>query len=179
MATPKTARRYARAFFDRTRDQGRLDEVQADLAALQGLIDASADFRALLAHPGLPPERVNQAVGALFRGRLREETLQFIRFLVDKKRLDHLPDICERFIQLYNEHQGILHVRVTSAVPLDSAQEQAFAKKLGAKFKRTVQLGSDTDPSLIGGFRVRVGDTIHDYSIQTMLETFKQKMMNA
>ncbi len=179
MAAPKTARRYARAFFDRTREQGRLDDVQADVAALRRLIDASADFRALLAHPGLPPDRVNRAVDALFTGKLRDDTLQFVRFLVDKKRLDHLPDICERFIQLYNEHQGILNVQVTSAVPLDEAQELAFTKKLGARFKRTVQLRTDTDKSLIGGFRVRVGDTIYDYSIQTMLQTFKQKMMNA
>ena len=38
---------------------------------------------------------------------------------------------------------------------------------------------NEVRPELLGGFRVRIGDTLHDLTLQTQLEELRKQWMNA
>jgi F-type H+-transporting ATPase subunit delta len=179
MAHAKAARRYANALFDLARDEGKLDIVAADLQALGRLMAASADLSGFLENYMIPLPRRIQILGLLFEGRLDPLTFRFLVFVDEKRRIHLLRQIIEEFKRYYDEHQGVLHVRVTTARKLSDDQAGSLAARLQKKFNKRIDMHTQLDASLLGGFRVQVGDRIHDYSIETQLQTLHQHLVNA
>ena len=68
-----------------------------------------------------------------------------------------------------------MHVR--AAVPLDPGQESALRDKVAGMISATPVLHVTTDPSLIGGLIVQVGDQVCDASVRNRLEQLRQRLI--
>jgi F-type H+-transporting ATPase subunit delta len=176
MPAHRAARRYAKAAFDLAREQGREDDVLADLKALGRLLEASEPLRDFVGNYLIPPERRRQAIDALFEGRVHPLTLTFLGLLERKKRLGALAEVAAAFAALHDEARGILRVEITSAAPLTPGQRESLAQRLVAKLGRQIDPAFGVDPALIAGFRAQVGDQVYDYSVDTQLKMLNQKM---
>ena len=79
----------------------------------------------------------------------------------------------------YIKHHGVLYVTLTSAYPL----EESLVKKVDEATKKLVDsvnsktsLWVKTDESLIGGEKLRIGDTVYDGTVQEELYHFHKGM---
>ena len=74
---------------------------------------------------------------------------------------------------LYLTKKGVLYVTVTSAYPLKDSTidklKEATDNLLAAVGGKSSFLVKDNDERLIGGFRLRIGDTVYDYSVYDRL----------
>lgn len=98
-------------------------------------------------------------------------------YLVDKSRIDVLPEIAGNFETLYNEKNGIEKVEVKSACQLEEDQMKQIAasvqEKTGAK---QVHIKPIIDEELIGGFVVSYGGQKIDLSIRAGLEAVRREL---
>jgi len=173
------AKRYAYAFVDTARDDGSLDGIQSDVASLDALVGSSPDLAAFLSNPLLNDAERLSTLEALFKGKVQELTWNLFALLVQRERLAELPAVLEVAKGRIRELQGILPVHVVSAEPLLKRQQDEMKSKLSERTGKTIELTCSDDPSLIGGFRLQLGDLVEDYSLSTKLETFKQNVLNA
>ncbi len=179
MKSGAAAKRYAKALFDLAGEQDHLEAIRTDVGDLTRLLEESPDFARFVSDPTIPADKRSEVLEALLKDRADPLTARFLAFLDSRDRLDQLPGICEVFTALYNEIKGILRVEITSAVPMTAEQVEQVKQRLHVKFGKQIESTESVDPTLLGGFKVRVGDTIHDYSIATQLQTLKQKLINA
>ncbi len=179
MEIPAVARRYARALYDLSTDEGVTGEVRADLIAIRGLAESTPEFPAFLDNPTLTPATAIRTVDELFDGRLHPATMRFVRFIASKGRLNQLRAVCDAYEQQICEDLGILKVGITAAHDLSDAQLTAMKKKLHAQYGKTIEADVKVDETLIGGFRIQVGDRIRDFSLLNKLDQFEQSVMNA
>ncbi|HEV2227828.1 MAG TPA: F0F1 ATP synthase subunit delta [Steroidobacteraceae bacterium] len=163
------ARPYARAAFEEARDTKRLEPWSEALHVAAAVVEDSR-VRALLGDPRVSPEQLAQLVSGIAGPKLGEEGASFVRTLAANRRLPVLPEIAARFDELKDAEQGVADVTVTSAAPLDAAQQKALSGALGRRLQRTVRLHCATDPALIGGAVVQSGDLVIDGSLRTRLE---------
>lgn len=173
------ARPYARALFELAREQGRLDAVHADLLELARLLEQESDYQALLDRHQLSPENRKDLWRELLEGHADPLTLRFIYLLVDKQRGRQLGDIIQAFTLLYREAQGITTLDIIAAHPLTDAQVQALVERFSKKIGGRIQATQKVDPALLGGFQVRVGDVVYDYSVNHQLESLQLKLATA
>lgn len=173
------AKRYAPALLDVARESGDLEAVLADVNALSSLIASSPEFVAFLRDPLVPAEKSNRVIDALFEKKLSAVTLTFLRLLVRQDRLAVLPEILDRLATMLDAEQEILEVSLRTAVSFTEAQAETLKEKLQAKFGKTIRLSEEVDESLLGGFLIRTGDLIEDYSLLAKLTRFKQNIINA
>ena len=68
-------------------------------------------------------------------------------------------------------------VYVRTAVPLDQGQEQALREQVAGMIAATPIMQITTDPSLIGGLIVQVGDQVCDASVRNRLEKLRQRLI--
>lgn len=163
------ARPYAKAAFQ---------EAQADKdlprwsERLRAAATAVRDPRVheLLGSPSVDGEDLAQFVMGVTGAALDEHGQNFFRMLGENHRLGYLPEISTLFDEYKDEAEGVIDVTVTSAAPIDSAQQQALGKALERKLKRTVRLHCATDSTLIGGAVLRAGDTVIDGSLLSRLK---------
>ena len=106
-------------------------------------------------------------------------TLQFLFFLNGHDRLNILKEIGLEFEKLYFEYKEILKVKIISARELKKEQLETIAQRLNSRFKKNIRYDVGIDPRLIGGFKIQVGDSIYDFSIQNQLDKFEQRILSS
>jgi F-type H+-transporting ATPase subunit delta len=163
------ARPYAKAAFEEARDRKRLGPWSEALRTASSIV-SDARVEALLGNPRVTPEELAALVNEIAGAQLDEEGRNFVRTLADNRRLALLPRISVLFDELKGEAEGIIDVTVTSAAPLDDAQQGKLAAALERRLGRTVRLQCATDPALIGGAVLRAGDLVIDGSLRGRLE---------
>ncbi len=162
------ARPYAEAIFARAVETDMLD-LWSDILDLLATAVKDPALSGLIASPKLDKAQMTDLMLDIGGARLSDEGQNLVRVLVRNGRLAVLPEIASHFEVRKAEHQGLLEVQVTSAFPMQPAQEQQLAEALKRKLGREIRITSEEDPELIGGFRVRAGDMVIDASVSGQL----------
>merc|ERR1719389_97087 len=102
-------------------------------------------------------------------------TTHFLNLLVDKGRIDCIPEVIESFKDLYYEATGTQVAVVKSAVALEEEQHFLIAKKIQELTQsKMVTVKRIIEETLIGGFVVEYGSSKIDLSVRGALERIKK-----
>ena len=158
---------------------GQVENVRGDLAGLQELMRQTPDLSAFLTNYMVPSEQRMEVLKSIFERRVNALTYRFLMYLEEEKRMRLLEPTIGFFHELLDRERGIVKATITTARPMGAEQLDALRKKLETKFKKQISAETATDPALLGGFTVQIGDVIYDSSTGHQLETFKHKIITA
>jgi F-type H+-transporting ATPase subunit delta len=171
------AGRYATAVFELAAEQGSLDAVAADFAALRNAIGASADLARLVRSPAFSREDQARALKpVLERMGVTPLTLKFAALLTAKRRLFVLEGIIAAYNRKLARHKDEVEAEITSARPLSGGETEELKRVLKTQLGREPRLQTRVDPSLLGGLVVKLGSRMIDSSIRTKLNGIRAAM---
>ncbi len=176
---PRVARRYAHALMEVAADQQVVDEAGESLALVARTVAASRELRMLLASPLIAEGRKVSVMRALFERRIDRLSMEFIILLIRKHREGYLEEVIAQFHALRDELQNVVTVDVTAAVPLLPGQEKALRAELERRTGKHVRLRLASDPAVMGGLVVRIGDTVLDASVAHQLARLRTRLAGA
>jgi F-type H+-transporting ATPase subunit delta len=176
MVDRSLSKRYAKALFQAALNKDAVDEIQKDIESFQQLIEKDRSFVGFLLSPQILTSAKEELVEKALRGRASDLFVDFILLLIEKKRIDHLHEIFDAHTVIYKAYRGIIEARVITAVPLDEAQEAAVLKKLHDETKKEIRMKKVTDPGIIGGMIIYLGDKVIDGSVKFQLERFRRTL---
>jgi len=171
----KAARRYAKALLQSALELDKLGKVKNDIRFIYETVEDSNDLRVFLKSPIIKSEDKLKALSSIFGKHISKETMDLLRLLSEKRRENLLKDICTGFLQLYNEHQGIIQVDVVSAFELDTKQKKVLEDELVEKTGKKVEMDVTVNSNLIGGLVVKIGDTVIDGSVKHKIRMLKNQ----
>jgi len=172
--------RYAQALFDLAVETGALDVVEAELEALSVMRRESADLRALLTSPAFSAEEKGQALAAIAaRAAFTQTTRKFLGLLSVNRRLGALGAITAAFKRLAAERRGIVSAEVVTAIAMTTLQADALAHALRESLGREPRIETRIDPTILGGFRVKIGSRLYDASLKSKLDSLKFTLKRA
>ena len=103
--------------------------------------------------------------------------MRFLLLLMHKRRIGHLRDAAAAYKTLVEGKRGIVHARVTSAVPLVADEKtrltQALERRTGLRFL----LEPRVDEAILGGVVVQYRDQILDDSVRTRLRELRERLL--
>jgi F-type H+-transporting ATPase subunit delta len=179
MLNPRLATRYAKSLIDLSLERGELEAVHNDMLYLQAVSKSNPDFVAVLKSPVISPDKKQAIIQAVTDGHISELTALFNRLLVKKGRESNLPEITRAFIEQYNKHEQIFLVKLTTASPVSDAVKKEIVDKVKSQSDmKTIQLTTEVDESLIGGFVLQIGDQLVDASVSYDLNNIKKQFLN-
>lgn len=177
MPASASARRYASAAFTVAGQTGDYDAWLQALAELSRILRMPS-ARSVFLSPAVPASQKAAAVDRMLPN-APQLVHNFTHILIDRDRLDEVPDILEALTDLVNTQRGIITADVTTAIPLDPELERLVAQRLADRFgrdPRKVSIRSRVDPSIIGGVVARVGDQVIDDSVRGRLERLRRTL---
>jgi len=173
----RVANRYSKALFEYGVEQKKLDVIESDLNLIKELIATNSEFREMLVNPLIQASLKSKIISQILKNKLDVLTYNFLILLCSKKRSDFLEEVIERFMMRLLEHKGIIKGEIISTFPLDSDHVGAIKKRVADLTGKTVQLEQTLDKNLLGGFIVKVKDTIIDLSVKGQLEKLREKLV--
>lgn len=174
MSEFKVASRYAKSLIDLAHEQGNLEVVKQDMDQFVAVLYANKELQAVLKNPIMKQDKKRDILDALFAQRIHPSITAFFHIMVRKGRAGILYATAREFIREYNEVKSIVHATVISAVTLSPENLDALRKVIAGEIKAEVVLQNSVDPSLIGGFVVKVGDKQIDASIAGKLKKLER-----
>jgi F-type H+-transporting ATPase subunit delta len=167
-----TAHPYAKAVFELARDGGDYPAWSESLHALADLF-ADAGIAALVANPSLARGDLAAVLAGALGGKLPPEAVSLLRLLVENGRVNALGAIAEQFESLRADAERRVEVEITSAAPVEPAQQDKLAAAVRQRVARDVTIRWKTDAELIGGAVIRAGDLVIDGSVSGELARLK------
>ncbi len=172
MKATKSAGRYAKALLELAIEQNKTQEVSADMRRFAEAFRETREFQLFLDSPIIKADKKNAILNEVFPS-FDVLTRSFVELLVRNGRENALGQIADSFEAQLKEHLGIIPVSLISAHPLDAATKKTILSKLETSLKGKLELEEKIDPSLIGGFIVKMGDTQIDASVSNKLKNLK------
>ena len=175
MSEIRIASRYAKSLIELAQEKGVLEQVNEDMNMFAKTLDQNRDLKLLMRNPIVKSDKKLAVINALFNGKVNEMTLAFFKIVTHKGRESVLEFIAPEFTRQYNLYKGITTASVTTAVPLTEELRNELGQRLVTQTGQKVELEEKIDPSLIGGFVLRVGDQQIDSSVKYNLSKLRNK----
>lgn len=172
-------KRYAKALYKLATENGDLDEIYVQMRELSGRNTAIDELKRVMRNPYVPNEDKGRVMLLAAGAQPGSSLEKFILLIIKNNRAEFLRKIALSYVSLYREKHNIAKVEVTTATALPEAEVQAIIdvviKQLG---DATLEVETQVDPELIGGFTVSVGDMLLDASVKNELKKLRLNLLS-
>jgi F-type H+-transporting ATPase subunit delta len=170
---------YAQAFLEAAENAKKTPDLLAEFDSLiSDVLDQNPKFDAVITSTMISHDEIAAVLDRVLGGRAAPIMLNFLKVVSRHGRLDCLRAIHRRVHALYDILQKRVRVRLTTATPLGAELAGRIRIALRGKLEGEPVLELATDPELIGGAVLRLGDTVYDGSIANQLQIIRQQMMD-
>lgn len=161
---------YAQALMAIAQKEDLAARFGEDVAYLRELLKISDDFGRALASPIVADSQKKSLLQTLAGEQVHPLVGNFLKILVDRKRIAFLDAVCEKYQALLRELTNTVLAEVTTTTELNDDQRQQVVEKVkqltGAA---QVELATTIDSDLIGGAIIKVGSQVIDSSLRGQL----------
>lgn len=107
---------------------------------------------------------------------LEPDLEKFVGLLVKNGRLEDVRLIFRTYLWKYYEKRGIKLARLTTTIPSPEL-EKTLHDLLEKQFACKIQIETEVDPKLIGGFVLLVDDLLLDASVKQQIESLRRQFV--
>lgn len=169
---------YGRSLFEAALDQDKLDVVREQLGQFADALDEDRELQVFFFSPYFATQEKKDGLHRAVEG-AEPIFLNFLELLLENHRMPAIFRIRREYDGLWEKHNRLLPVAVTSAVELDEQTIRNIGDRIAEQTGRTIELSSSVEPDILGGIVVRVGNQVLDASIRNRLETLRKQVVRA
>lgn len=177
MNDSKISVRYAKALFDSANEQGLLDKVRMDMLHLQELCKVE-EFDYFLRSPIMKESQKRKVIKSVLGDKVHTLTLSLLDLVLNNKRELSIPGIARNFEDQYKGFKGIKSAVLVSAASVDDKVKEKIAAILKKALKSDIELETEKNKDLIGGFVIRIDDQQYDASVARKLKNIEKQLLN-
>jgi ATP synthase F1 delta subunit len=169
---------YGRSLFEAALEQDKLDVVREQLGEFADALNEDRELQVFFFSPYFSTQEKKDGLNRAVDG-AEPIFLNFLELLLENHRMPAIFRIRREYDRLWEHHNRLLPVSVTSAVELDEQTVRHIGDRIAEQTGRTIDLSSTVEPDILGGIVVRVGNQVLDASIRNRLETLRKQVVRA
>ena len=170
------ARTYAHAFLQAVQSSDVTAALEEFQSFMSDVLASHPDFESILLSGIVTDADKVALIDRVLAGRASQLFGSFLRVLARHGRLELLQLILEESQQLHERQTGRGRVTLTAARALSDSARETIYGSLKAALPFDPVLETRTDPSLLGGLVIRIGDTVYDSTVRTRLKQLRERL---
>ncbi|WP_040279642.1 ATP synthase F1 subunit delta [Psychroserpens damuponensis] len=174
MAGTRAAIRYAKAVLSLAQEQKLEDTINSDMKLIASTIADSKELKLTLQNPVVRSSVKKSILLEVFKN-LNPLSAKLVDTLIENKRISSIGDVATQYNELYDQLKETQVATVTTAVELSDDLRTKVLAKLKELTGKEVEINSVIDPSILGGFILRIGDIQYNASVANKLNTLKRE----
>jgi F-type H+-transporting ATPase subunit delta len=173
MRLSRASSRYSKAILSLAIDQSKAAAVNEDMKSILVTVSKNKELRNFLSNPLVKADQKRNGLHQIFKD-AGDVTRKTFDLLVTNKRTDILLDVATSYIVLFEEMNKREIATVTTAVEITADLEKKVLAKAKELAGKEVTLDKVIDPTILGGFILRVGDREINASVSNKLGELKR-----
>ena len=174
----KIAEVYAEAYLNAVAERGEsIDDAVAEFASLVDVLKAQPKFAAVLASAMIATDEKVALLEKAIAAKASPLFWNFLQIVAKRNRLDILFPIFLQSQTLRDIRQKRIPVTITTATEIEPQLFSTLSEKLREVLEGEPIIRSVINPDVIGGLVVRVGDTVYDASVSSVLQNVCRQMI--
>ena len=169
--------RYAESLFDLAKEENKVTQYLDDIKLVGEVLDSDPQIVQFFNHVLIENDKKIQLLDQSFKGNVDQYVLNFLKLLVQSRRIRYIGDIVKSYINLSNQYLGIEEGMIYTPYELTDQQIQDIEKAISQKENKKVTLKVSIDPSLLGGIKVQIANRIYDGTIKNKVEMLKKELL--
>ena len=169
--------RYAESLFDLAKEENKVTQYLDDIKLVGEVLDSDPQIVQFFNHVLIENDKKIQLLDQSFKGNVDQYVLNFLKLLVQSRRIRYIDDIVKSYINLSNQYLGIEEGMIYTPYELTDQQIQDIEKAISQKENKKVTLKVSIDPSLLGGIKVQIANRIYDGTIKNKVEMLKKALL--
>ncbi len=178
MRRPKLARRYAKAFFEFSQEQDKVEDVIKDIHLINEVFSQNKEFRVIICSPIIRMDKKVAIMNEIFEPRVNKITIQYLTLILKKGRECELDLICHEYDKLYKKSKNIVTLYIQSAEALGKDIVEIIRQKVKTYLEMEIDTIEQINPKLIGGIRLQFNDYLLDASVQGYIDKLRKELVD-
>ncbi len=167
-----SANQYAQAIM-----QAMLERWQGALSSVSNALKQNPQLAELLANQERDVNERLSALESIIPADMPTELRNTLQVMVQDGSLKLVEQLGGALAQVSSGRtEAPLKAEITSAVALSNEEQEQLRSALAARHGNSLTFTFSVDPSLLGGLRVRVGDSLVDTSVASRLQTMRESL---
>jgi F-type H+-transporting ATPase subunit delta len=167
---------YADAFLNSLPADRLAEALDEFRSFVDDVVARDGDFARLLSSGMVSRDQKLALIERVVAGRASELFANFLRVLARHDRLDLLSLILAQAEIEQERRTGAKRVQVVSAQPLPESAIEKIKERMTQALSIKPIIETAVDPHLLGGLRIRVGDTVYDGSLRARLTQLRHRV---
>ncbi|MDR0988176.1 MAG: F0F1 ATP synthase subunit delta [Prevotellaceae bacterium] len=172
--------RYAKALMQYGQNTGTEDALYQEIRSLERSLRTHPALRQALANPILEvKEKLSLITTATVGdGQTNREFNRFMTLVLRNRREQFLHYICLSFLRLYRNSKHIATVKLITAAPARHSTWERVRKQARKLLHASIELHTEVNPAIEGGFIIDLNDFRLDASVATQLKRVKKQFID-
>tara|TARA_B100001287_G_scaffold62753_2_gene50952 strand:- start:7480 stop:8019 length:540 start_codon:yes stop_codon:yes gene_type:complete len=160
-------------------EENNLDKTGSNvLKVLSDLSSNSLKFKQFLSTQRIENKIKKEILSKVLVDIFNQDELQITYSLLEYIDFNYIESIYSKFNKIKKNSSDYVDVHAITANEMTSDELKNLKMNIESKINSTVLINSTIDKSLLGGIKLKVGNTLIDGSLSTKLEKLKQSMIN-
>ena len=172
-------KKYARALYNVAVQQKDVKEVSNRINYIVDVMKAMPEFSQLLQTHQVSTEDKITILKNVLKDNISSLEVELISDILEHNNILILSDIAKHFEYLVETDSNLVNMTITSAKELSAEEVDHIQSSIESQLNKKVDVRTETDKSLIGGVRLRVGNIVIDNTISRRLDMLKNTLTQA
>ncbi|MEP2026734.1 MAG: ATP synthase F1 subunit delta [Reichenbachiella sp.] len=178
MSEFRIASRYAKSLLELAEEKKSLEKVVADMELFTEVCKNNHDLVLMLKNPIIGHYKKLAILKEIFKGKVNDLTMSIFDILAKKNREMYLPEVAAAFKSQYYTFKGIVESTITTVHPISDAIRKDISDIVKKITNSDVVLTEKTNPELVGGFILKIGDKQIDDSVSGKLKELRLQFVD-
>ena len=177
MKLDRKTKNYAAALMSAAKKCEAIDEVESSLSFIINLIKREPAFRSFFFTRRISAEKKQEILESVLRAKLNPLVSEFFLIIARNRDYQLFPNVAKYYSDLRAKELNLVKVVAMTADELEESAVNSIKDRLEKATEKKVDFKAVTDPKIVGGIRLRVGNYFIDGSLHGRLENLKKELI--
>ena len=177
MSNKGIIKKYTQALYAVAVKEDDLNQISASLHSIRSILKYVPELNQLLITRRVPSKEKTIILKNILGDKLSNIEMDLMVVLVENGHMILLGEVIKHFDHLLDRDSEIIKVQITSSSSLSNEEVQRISSKIENNIQKKIDVKTETDASLMGGIKLRVGNTLIDGSVYSRLQKMRDTLI--
>ena len=170
-------KKYTQALFKVAVKENDINQISDRLHNIRSILKSVPELNQLLITRRVQVQDKINMLKNILGDNISNIEMDLMVLLMENGHMMLFSEVIKRFDYLLDKNSQVIKIRITSSARLSDDEVQQISSKIENKIQKKVDVKMKTDTSIVGGIKLRIGNTLIDGSVSNRLQKMRDTLI--